>query len=101
VMTFGVGLADEQNAERQCHHTNLHTHSDPGPEPNSQPRLHPNQIHRRTELEERCRYLLAADEIIEAEGLDVEAKGVEEEVERAREQFAVQGLGEFSEEGYR
>jgi hypothetical protein len=60
-----------------------------------------NQPKRRAELDERCRFFLAADDIWEAEGLEVEAQGVEDEVARAKAQFSDQQLGEFSEEGYR
>lgn len=56
---------------------------------------------RRGELEERCKYLLAADAISEAEGLEVQAEGVDEEVARAQAQYTAQGLDEFNEDGYR
>ncbi|KAI8469557.1 MAG: hypothetical protein J3K34DRAFT_277210 [Monoraphidium minutum] len=56
---------------------------------------------KRAELEERCRWLLATDEILEREGLEVEAGGVDEEVARAKAQFREQELGEFNDEAYR
>jgi hypothetical protein len=55
----------------------------------------------RAELEERCRFFLGADAIAEAEGIDVEAAGVDEEVARAKAQFKDQALGEFNEDAYR
>jgi alanyl-tRNA synthetase len=37
-------------------------------------------------LEERCRYVLAAEAIAEEQGIDVDIEGLEEEVERAKQQ---------------
>lgn len=65
---------------------------------NKRPHAH---SHSRAELEERCRYLLAQADILEAEGLDVEASGVDDEVAKAKAQFEAQGLGDFNEEAYR
>ena len=61
----------------------------------------PPCFRRRAELEERCKYLLASDEIAEAEGLELEVTGVDQEVAKAKADYASQGLEEFNEEAYR
>ena len=61
----------------------------------------PPPICSRAELEERCRFLLAADDILEAEGLDVEASGVDEEVQKAKAEYAARGLDGFDEDAFR
>jgi hypothetical protein len=51
-------------------------------------------------LEERCRYVLASEAIAEEQGIDVDIEGLEDEVDRAKQQCKADGV-EFDPDVYR
>eukprot|EP00879_Flechtneria_rotunda_P029933 GHRR01032400.1.p1 GENE.GHRR01032400.1~~GHRR01032400.1.p1 ORF type:complete len:179 (+),score=64.16 GHRR01032400.1:340-876(+) len=54
----------------------------------------------RAGLEERCRYVLATEAIAGEQGIDVEMEGLDEEVERAKQEAKKDNVG-FDEEVYK
>lgn len=51
-------------------------------------------------IEERCRYILAAEAIAEEQGIDIDIEGLDDEVQRAKQQCKKDGV-DFDEEIYR